>query len=77
LLREPLDEDWDGLDDPEVLIAESYDQTLLEMKESLVNALTHRKQQVLPVAVQMFNKLQDKSYKTKRFNEFKKMETKD
>jgi hypothetical protein len=76
-LREPLDEDWDGLDDPEVLIAESYDQTLLEMKESLVNALTHRKQQVLPVAVQMFNKLQDKSYKTKRFNEFKKMETKD
>lgn len=76
-MREPLDEDWDGLDDPEVLIAESYDQTLLEMKESLVNALTHRKQQVLPVAVQMFNKLQDKSYKTKRFNEFKKMETKD
>lgn len=76
-MREPLDDEWDGLDDPEVLIAESYDQTLLEMKESLVNALTHRKQQVLPVAVQMFNKLQDKSYKTKRFNEFKKMETKD
>jgi hypothetical protein len=50
---------------------------MLEMKESLIGALTHRKQQVLPVALKIFNKLQDKSYKTKRFNEFTKMETKD
>lgn len=44
------------------------------MKEHLVGALTKRKQQVLPAALQIFNKLQEKSYSTKRFNEFKKIE---
>jgi hypothetical protein len=47
----------DNINDPELLIGESYNQTLLEMKEDLLKATTRRRQAVLPVALEIFNKI--------------------
>jgi hypothetical protein len=37
---------------------------MLEMKEDLLIALTERKKKVLPIALQIFNKVQDKNFTT-------------
>jgi hypothetical protein len=64
-LDEPIEIEGDEeLKDPNILIAEAYDATMLEMKEDLLIALTERKKKVLPIALQIFNKVQDKNFTT-------------
>jgi hypothetical protein len=43
------------------LIAKAHDMTLLELKDEMLSALSHRKKTVLPIALDIFNRIQDKS----------------
>jgi hypothetical protein len=40
------------------------------MKEDLLNALTHKKQKVLPIALKIFNSVQDKHLSTERIGDY-------
>lgn len=57
MLKEDLTLEEDGLADPQVLKATVWDTSILTMKEELLAALTHRKQKVLPLALNIFNKV--------------------
>ena len=57
--KEEVNEEEDDLDDPEIMIQIALDSSILAMKSELVKALTSRKQSVLPLALQIFNKVQD------------------
>ena len=57
--KEEINEEEDDLDDPEIMIQIALDSSILAMKSELVKALTSRKQSVLPLALQIFNKVQD------------------
>jgi len=57
--KEEINEEEDDLDDPEIQMQIALDSSILAMKSELVKALTSRKQQVLPLALQIFNKVQD------------------
>jgi hypothetical protein len=58
-LEEPMesDEEQDILRDPELLVGAVYNETLIEMREELLEALTFRKKKVLPIALNIFNKV--------------------
>ncbi len=56
----PLNTEQETCNDPELLLAEAYNTTLYEMKEDLIKALSRRRQHVLPIALNIFNKLQEK-----------------
>jgi len=43
MLNAPLDSKEDSLNDPELLLGETYNLTLIEMKEHLLKALTNRR----------------------------------
>lgn len=55
--HDPLTADNTSLNDPEFLVGETFNKTMAEMKEYLIQALTKRKEEVLPVAVSIFNKI--------------------
>jgi hypothetical protein len=57
--KEEINEEEDDLDDPEIIMKVALDSSILAMKSELVKALTARKQSVLPLALQIFNKVQD------------------
>lgn len=40
------------------------------MKEDLLNALTYKKQKVLPIALKIFNSVQDKHLSTERIGDY-------
>lgn len=63
-LNGTLSVDDESFNDPELLVAEAYNSTLFEMKEDLIKALSRRRQHVLPIALEIFNKLQEKSYRS-------------
>lgn len=46
--------------DPEQLIAQIHDATVFTLKEKLLFALNKRKYEALPVAIQIFNQIQNK-----------------
>lgn len=43
------------------MIAKAHDMTLLELKDEMLSALSHRKKAVLPIALDIFNRIQEKS----------------
>lgn len=69
----PLDpEQGDDLDDPEMLTAWSFNETMMQMKEHLLGALTNRRKQVLPVALEIFNKIQNKQFKLRTIDDYQR-----
>ena len=70
MLKEELTLEEDGLADPTVLKATAWDSSIFAMKEELLNALTHKKQKVLPIALKIFNSVQDKHLTTDRIGEY-------
>ncbi len=77
MLKQPLTLEEDGVQDPLVLRASVHDSTIIDLKEKLLKALTTRKQKVLPLAIQIFNKVQDKHLSTKRIGEYQKSKNPD
>lgn len=75
-IEEPMDtdEEEDILRDPKLLVGTVYNESLIEMREELLDALTFRKKKVLPIALNIFNKVQEKQYKTKKIGNFDKFE---
>lgn len=69
--KEEINEEEDDLDDPEIIMKVALDSSILAMKSELVKALTARKQSVLPLALQIFNKVQDQHVTTFRIDDFK------
>lgn len=51
------DDENDILRDPELLVGSVYNESLIEMREELLEALTFRKKKVLPIALNIFNKV--------------------
>ena len=70
MLNEELTLEEDGLADPTVLKATVWDTSILTLKEELLSALTHRKQKVLPLALRIFNSVQDKHFSTERIGDY-------
>ena len=70
MLKEELTLEEDGLADPTVLKATAWDSSIFAMKEELLNALTHKKQKLLPIALKIFNSVQDKHLTTDRIGEY-------
>ena len=54
--------------DPIGLAADVHDGTLAGLKEELLEAINMRKQKVLRVAIDIFNKVQDQTIKTVRLS---------
>lgn len=77
MLKEELTLAEDGLGDPHVLKATFWDSSIITMKEELLSALTNRKQKVLPIALSIFNKVQDKHLSTKRIGDYAKTSRKE
>jgi len=46
--------------DPYNTIKHAHESTLVELKQEMLDAISNRKQAVLPTAIKIFNKLQDK-----------------
>lgn len=46
----------------------AHDLTLHELKEGLTKAVSDRKADALPIAIQIFNRIQDKAVKTTRLD---------
>jgi hypothetical protein len=44
------------------------------MKDDLIKALGRRRQSVLPIALDIFNKLQDKNYKMHKLDSYQRFE---
>ena len=59
----PLTAENTSLNDPEFLVGETFNKTMAEMKEHLLLALSKRKEEALPAAVSIFNKIQEKEFK--------------
>jgi len=47
----------------------AHDTSLLELRENLTKAVSERKAEALPIAISIFNRLQDKVVKTKRLED--------
>lgn len=45
--------------DPIGLASDVHDMTLIELKEELLDAINKRKEKVLKIAINIFNKVQD------------------
>jgi hypothetical protein len=54
--------------DPQYLLEDVHDKTLASLKEQLLEAVNKRKQKVLGVAIDVFNKLQEQNIKTVRLS---------
>lgn len=84
MLKEELTLEEDGFTDPHVLTfqfikklnlgqiikATTWDASIIAMKEQLLSALTLKKQKILPIALKIFNSVQDKHLKTERIGEY-------
>ena len=46
---------------------------MMEMKEHLLAAIQRRKQNIVPAALNIFNKIQEKQYKVEKLDEFPKI----
>ena len=57
LNRYMFDRNNDFEDDPVTISKEMYNQSIVENKEALLKAINERKEQVLGVALNIFNKL--------------------
>lgn len=55
--------------DPVNHMRKAHDMTLHELREGLTKAVTGRKEEALPLAIQIFNRIQDKAVKTTRFDD--------
>ena len=73
MLNEPLDSSEDDYDDPVLMIKSSIDATVLGYKETLLNILKTRKGDVLPAALNVFNRVQERTLKTRRIGSFKEV----
>lgn len=60
-----LDQEEDE-NDPVHLAADVHDQTLVDMREELLEAVNSNKEEVLKIAIKIFNKVQDQNLKTVR-----------
>lgn len=60
----PEDDNYDPLN----WYRQAHDKTLLEMKESLTKAVGDKKEHALPIAIQIFNRIQEKVVKTTKIN---------
>ena len=47
----------------------AHDASLLELRENLTKAVSERKAEALPIAISIFNRLQDKVVKTRRLED--------
>jgi hypothetical protein len=66
MLTNELDEDEI---DPMNIAADAHDATLIDLREQLLEAVNARKSsKVLPLTLQIFNKLQDQSLKAFKLN---------
>ena len=65
--RDPLDTN-DSFD-PISYQRKAHDTSLLELREHLTKAVSERKAEALPIAISIFNRLQDKVVQTKRLEE--------
>lgn len=54
-----LHDEIDDEGDPSLIIKESHDITVADLKEKLLTAVNSRKGKVLNIALQIFNKVQD------------------
>jgi hypothetical protein len=70
----PLTAENTSLNDPEFLVGETFNKTMAEMKEHLLLALSKRKEEALPAAVSIFNKIQEKEFKLQKLDAFQKFE---
>ena len=52
-----LHEEITDKNDPEYITKETFDNTLLNMKEELLEAVNNRKAKVLNIAIHIFNKI--------------------
>lgn len=68
MLRGPIDPE--DKNDPINLYREAHNKTLFELKEELTKAVTDRKAQALPLAIQIFNRIQDKAVKVIKLDDF-------
>lgn len=57
--------------DPNVMAYYAHDVPLLEMREQLLEAVTEKKAEMLPIAVNIFNKVQDTKLKSLRLSDFR------
>ena len=57
LNRYMFDHNMDFEDDPVTISKEMYNQSIVENKEALLQAINERKEKVLGVALNIFNKL--------------------
>ena len=55
--------------DPVNYERKAHDMSLLELREGLTKAVSDRKADALPIAISIFNRLQDKVVKTKRLED--------
>ena len=63
-------------DDPLVAEFQAHDTLVLDMRERLLKAVTSKKSEVLPLAVNIFNKVQDTHFKTFRLDGYGQAEEK-
>lgn len=56
--------------DPINAQAEAHNMSLLDLKEGLTKAVGERKEQALPLAIQIFNRIQEKTVSVTRLDNF-------
>ena len=56
--------------DPYSMLFWAHESTLLEMRTRLSKAVVERKAEVLPLAVNIFNKVQDTHFKTLKLDDY-------
>lgn len=75
-MRDPIDRENNA--DPINAEADAHNTTLFDLKEELTKAVGVRKEQALPLAIQIFNKIQEKTVPTTRLENFiQRSESKD
>ena len=68
LLRDPLDptDNYDPLN----YRRHAHDLSLLDIRQHLTKAVTERKASALPLAIQVFNRIQEKAVKQTKLNNY-------
>lgn len=62
--------DYRNMLDPMSHAGKAHDKSLMELREELTKAVTERKAAALPVAIKIFNKLQEKTVKSTKYDDF-------